>query len=233
MSEPEDPSDQPTPPEEGAGDGPWAQQRRREPMFNAPWPAMTLTLGLIATFVIQSQMPEQLWSDYVLTPAEVLQLGRWQTLLTPLFLHGGWAHVLMNAVAALAFGTPVARLFGLGAKGALAFTAFFFLCGGLSSMGYVLAHPVSLAPVVGASGAVSGLMGAASRLIDRRGWLGPLISPTTIGMGIAWTVVNLIIGFVPVMPGMNGAGVAWEAHVAGYFAGFLLVGPFARGLKRA
>jgi len=226
MSEPEESAPQ------EPDDGPWSR-RGREPMFNAPWPAMVLTLGLVASFVIQSQVPERAWADYVLTPAEVLQLGRWQTLLTPLFLHGGWAHVLMNAVAALAFGTPVARLFGLKLGGAAAFFGFFFLCGALSSIGDVLAHPVSLAPVVGASGAVSGLRGAASRLIDRRGWLGPLISPTTIGMGIAWTAVNLIVGFVPVMPGLNGAGVAWEAHVAGYFAGFLLVGPFAHGLKRA
>ena len=45
--------------------------------------------------------------------------------------------------------------------------------------------------------------------------------------------MNLIVGYVPVMPGTNGAGVAWEAHVAGYFAGLLLVGPFARLLQRA
>ncbi|HEX6865821.1 MAG TPA: rhomboid family intramembrane serine protease [Caulobacteraceae bacterium] len=227
MSEPES---APEPPADG---GPWTRTRRREPVFNAPWPAMTLALALIASFAIQQRIPEQVWADYVLTPAEVLQLGRWQTLITPIFLHGGWVHVLMNAVAALAFGSPVARLFGLRAGGALAFLVFFFLCGALSSMGYVLAHPVSLAPVVGASGAVSGLMGAASRLIERRGWLGPLISGTTIGMAIAWTGVNLLIGFVPIMPGLNGAGIAWEAHVAGYFAGLFLVGPFAHGLRRA
>ncbi len=227
MSEPD------SAPEPPAENGPWTKTRRREPVFNAPWPAMALALGLIGCFIIQGQIPERVWADYVLTPAEVLQLGRWQTLITPIFLHGGWVHVLMNAVAGLAFGSPVARLFGLGPRGALAFFGFFFLCGLLSSMGYVLAHPVSLAPVVGASGAVSGLMGAASRLIERRGWLGPLISPTTIGMAIAWTAVNLLVGFVPIMPGLNGAGIAWEAHVAGYFAGLLLVGPFAHGLRRA
>lgn len=201
---------------------------RREPIFNAPWPAMTLTLVIIGSFVIQMQLPERVWADYVLTPAVVVQYGRWVTLITPLFLHGGWIHDLMNASAALAFGTPVARLFGLNLRGALAFFLFYLACGLLSSVGYVMAHPDSLAAVVGASGAVSGLMGGASRLIDRRGRLGPVVSRTTVGMAVAWTVVNLIIGYVPVMPGMNGAGIAWEAHVAGYFAGLLLIGPFAR-----
>jgi len=201
---------------------------RREPIFNAPWPAMTLTLVIIASFVVQMQLPERVWADYVLTPAVVMQYGRWVTLITPLFLHGGWIHDLMNASAALAFGTPVARLFGLNVRGALLFFLFYLVCGLLSSIGYVMAHPDSLAPVVGASGAVSGLMGGASRLIERRGRLGPLISRTTVGMAVMWTVVNLIIGYIPIMPGMNGAGIAWEAHVAGYFAGLLLIGPFAR-----
>ena len=189
---------------------------------------MTVALVIIGSFVVQRRLGEPVWAPYVLTPAEVLQLGRWETLVTPLFLHGGWIHTLMNAVAALAFGTPVARLFGLKPTTALTFFLFFLVCGVLSSIGYVLAHPVSLVPVVGASGAVSGLMGGASRLIDRPGALGPLISPTTVGMAAAWVVVNLIIGYVPVMPGAEGAGIAWEAHVAGYFAGLLLIGPFAR-----
>jgi membrane associated rhomboid family serine protease len=214
-------------------DQPEAEPRRREPIFNAPWPAMTVTLIIIASFIVQGQIAERVWSAYVLTPIEVLQLGRWETLLTPLFLHGGWVHTLMNAVAALAFGAPVARLLGLRLGGAVAFLVFYLLCGVLSSIGYVLAHPVSLVPVVGASGAVSGLMGAASRLIERRGQLGPIVSSTTVGMAVAWVVVNLIIGYVPVMPGTNGAGIAWEAHVAGYFAGLLLIGPFARLLQRA
>lgn len=211
---------------------PQAEPRRREPIFTAPWPAMTVALVIIASFLIQQRLAVPVWEAYVLTPAEVVQLGRWETLLTPLFLHGGWVHTLMNAVAALAFGAPVARLLGLKAGGAVTFGVFYLLCGALSSLGYVLAHPVSLVPVVGASGAVSGLMGGASRLIERGGRLGPLVSPTTIGMAVAWTVVNLIIGYVPIMPGVGGAGIAWEAHVAGYFAGLLLIGPFARFVKR-
>jgi len=204
----------------------------REPIFNAPWPAMAVTLLIVASFAVQERLPEEVWAPYVLRPVAVLQLGRWETLLTPLVLHGGWIHTLMNAAAALAFGAPVARLLGLKVGGALAFLGFYLACGLLSSLGYVMAHPGSLDPVVGASGAVSGLMGAASRLIDRRSWLGPIISRSTVSMAVAWVVVNLIIGFVPVMPGTDGAGIAWEAHVAGYFAGLLLIGPLARAMRR-
>lgn len=210
---------------------PETRARPREPVFNAPWPAMVVTLVIIGSFMVQERLPERVWADYVLTPAEVMQLGRWETLLTPLLLHGNWIHTLMNAVAALAFGAPVARLLGL-RGGAIAFFAFYLVCGALSSLGYVLAHPHSLAPVVGASGAVSGLMGAASRLIDRQGQLGPLVSRTTVGMAAGWIIVNLLIGYVPIVPGAGGAGIAWEAHVAGYFAGFLLIGPLARALRR-
>lgn len=212
---------------------PQSSHRRREPVFNAPWPAIAVTLSLIGSFLVQQRISERVWAAYVLTPAEVLQLGRWETLITPLVLHGGWAHVLMNAIGALAFGAPVARLFGARPVAALTFFAFFLACGALSSIGYVLAHPVSLAPVIGASGAVSGLMGGASRLIERHGALGPMMTRTTVGMAVAFIIVNLIIGFVPVMPGTNGAGIAWEAHVAGYFAGLVLIGPFARFLRRA
>jgi membrane associated rhomboid family serine protease len=84
-------------------------------------------------------------------------------------------------------------------------------------------------PVVGASGAISGLLGAASRLIQGNGRIGPLFGQTVIGMAIAWAIVNVVLGIVPGWtPGAMGMPVAWQAHLAGYAAGVLLVGPFAR-----
>jgi membrane associated rhomboid family serine protease len=209
-----------------------AQPRIREPLFNAPWPALALALVIVASFFVQQRLPREAWAPFVLTPVGVLQFGRWEILLTPLLLHGGWIHTLMNAAAALAFGAPVARLLGLRLGGATAFLGFYLVCGVLSSLGYVLAHPTDLTPVVGASGAVSGLMGAASRLIDRHGELGSIFSRSAVSMAAAWIVVNLILGYLPVMPGAEGMGIAWEAHLAGYFAGLLLIGPLARSMGR-
>jgi membrane associated rhomboid family serine protease len=202
----------------------------REPIFNAPWTALAAALAIVASYLAQGTMSEEAWSAGALVPAALFGAGRWETLVSSLFLHGGWAHTLMNAAGALAFGAPVARLLGLGARGALAFALFYMLCGVLSGLGYALVHPQSFASVVGASGAVSGLMGAASRLVDGRGALGPILSRTSIGMAAAWVAVNLLLGFTTLTPGAGGAHIAWEAHLAGYFAGLLLIGLFARVL---
>ena len=211
---------------------PWGPLRpAREPMFNAPWTIVVLCVGLIALYAVQAfalndargQPPAAL----SLTPA-ALAAGHWQTLITSMFLHGGWVHVLTNAVAALAFGPPVARLFGLGPRGALVFLAFYLTCGVIAGLGFVLADLRDVDPVVGASGAISGLLGAASRIIQGHGRIGPILGQTVIGMAIAWAIVNVVLGISGLTPGAMGMPVAWQAHLAGYAAGVLLIGPFAR-----
>ena len=84
----------------------------------------------------------------------------------------------MNSVAALAFGPPIARLMGTNARGAAAFFAFYLVCGALSGLGFVLLNPHNPGVLVGASGAVSGLLGAASRLIQGHGRIGPIFGST-------------------------------------------------------
>lgn len=207
--------------------------QQSEPVFNAPWTVPALMAAIVASFFLQTRIADEGWLAYALFPVEVTRYGRWETLVASLFLHGGWLHALMNAAGVLAFGAPVARLFGRGPGGALGFFGFYLLCGVLAGLGFVMAHPQGMAPVVGASGAVSGLMGAAARLIERRGRLGPLLGRTPVGMSIAWVAVNLIFGLTTLTPGAGGAPIAWEAHLAGFFAGLLLVGPLARLLGKA
>jgi membrane associated rhomboid family serine protease len=197
-------------------------------MFNAPWTIVVLCVGLIVLYAVQSfAVNDALLGALALTPA-ALAAGHWQTLLTSLFLHGSWPHVLMNAVAALAFGPPVARLMGLGLRGALVFLLFYLVCGVIGGIGFVLADTHDKAAVVGASGAISGLLGAASRIIQGHGRIGPIFGQTVIGMAIAWAIVNVVLGVSGLTPGAMGMPVAWQAHLAGYAAGVLLVGPFAR-----
>jgi len=136
--------------------------------------------------------------------------------------------VLMNSVAIVAFGPPAARLMGTDARGAGAFYAFYLTCGVLAGLGFLAVTPTSADPVVGASGAVSGLLGAASRLIEGRGRIGPILGPTVLGMAAAWAIANVILGVTSLTPGAAGVPVAWQAHLAGYLAGVLLIGPFAR-----
>lgn len=209
----------------------------REPMFRAPAPVMVLVAALLAAYALQRWLgSDAVIERFAFSPAS-LTAGRWSGVLTALFVHGGWAHVLMNTVGALAFGAPVARLFGPRIAGVVGFFAFYLACGALSCLGYALVHPGSPNLLVGASGAVSGLMGAASRLIERRpenenGDLAPFSSRTVIGMAAGWAVVNGLVALVGFGPGTGGAPVAWEAHLFGYAAGLLLLRPTARLLGR-
>jgi membrane associated rhomboid family serine protease len=212
---------------------PTLQRGPHEPALRAPWPALGLTVLLVGLYVLQRAAGDAdvAAARFGFAPAGLGE-GRWQGLITALFVHGGWAHVLLNAFGALAFGAPVARLLGRGAVGGMAFLLFFLVCGAVSSLGFAALHPREAVVLVGASGAVSGLMGAASRLIDRRDTLAPFASRTVIGMALSWVVVNVLIGLVGLDAVSGGAPIAWEAHLAGYAVGLLLVGPTVRLLRR-
>lgn len=202
----------------------------REPAFNAPWQAVAVTVVILGGYAVQTLFPQDaILGAYAFAPTN-LSPGRWETLITAIFLHGSWAHAMMNAAFALAFSTPLARFFGPKIEGALLFFGFYVLAGVLSNLGYAAVHPHGQALIVGASGAVSGLMGASARLIGGQGRVGPFFSPAVLGMGGAWVAINLLIAVVggSFLPGTGGAGVAWEAHLAGFAAGVLLIGLFGR-----
>lgn len=198
----------------------------REPIFNAPWPAMAMTVAIIGGFALQSFLPpEQILPAYGFSPTGLWQ-GRGFTLITALFVHGGWGHALVNGAGALAFGTPVARYYGVRVTGAITFLLFYLACGAFANLGYGLVHAGDPHLLVGASGAVAGLMAAAARMIAGKGGPGPYLSPPVVGMTVAWVVVNLLIAVVGFAPGAGGMPVAWEAHLFGYAAGLVLVTPF-------
>ncbi|ACG77527.1 rhomboid family protein [Phenylobacterium zucineum HLK1] len=204
-------------------------------MFNAPWTVLLLTAVIVGGYAVQSRFPlSSVAMSFAFSPALLVE-GQWERLFTSLFLHGNWAHALMNAGFGLAFGTPVARWFGERLGGAALFFAFYLVCGALSGLGYAALHPGEQSALVGASGAVSGLMGGAARLMAGHGRPGPILSRTVLGMGAIWAAINLAIGLVGagLLPGTEGAAVAWEAHIAGFVAGVLLFGPFARMGRRA
>jgi membrane associated rhomboid family serine protease len=217
---------------------------------------VALMVTILGSYFLQTRVADEegLILHFGFAPI-MLDRGQYGSLLTALFLHGGWAHAAMNAVGALAFGAPVARLLarrpqrdenGVGIDwtraddgsgqpmlgGAAIFFLFYLVCGALGSLGYGLVHHGSGNILVGASGAVSGLMGASSRMMERRGALSSLASRTVVGMAAAWIVANLLIGLTGLAPGTGGAPVAWEAHLFGYAAGLLLIGPLARVLRR-
>jgi membrane associated rhomboid family serine protease len=204
---------------------PFDSEPAREPVFNAAaWPALATATVIVGGYALQSLLPtEEILTRWAFSSA-ALEEGRWFTAVTALFLHGNWAHALLNAATAFAFGTPVARTLGLRFRGVAIFVLFYLTCGALANLAFAAVHPDDPSPLVGASGAVSGLMAAASRLIAGRGQLGPILSAPVIGMGAAWIVVNLLVAVTGIAPGADGATVAWEAHLAGFLAGILLFG---------
>ncbi len=212
----------------------------REAAFNVPWTLAALIGALLATHgwrLLTGIGVER----FALTP-EDLGRGRWGALISYQFVHGGWAHVLMNCGFTLAFGAPTARFLGAGARGAAAFFTFFLTCGVLAALGYagVLAlenlagREAGPWALVGASGAASGLLGAAARLIEGRGRLGPMTGRTVAGITAGWILVNAVLGLTGLTPGAGGLPVAWPAHILGYAAGLILIGPFAAaaGVRR-
>ena len=206
------------------------EQPVREPVFNAPWQAVAVTVLILGGYAVQTLFPQDAILGAYAFASINLAPGRWETAITAMFLHGNWAHAMMNAAFALAFSTPLARFFGPKIEGALLFFGFYVLAGVLSNLGYAAVHPHGHALIVGASGAVSGLMGASARLIAGHGRVGPIFSRAVLGMGGGWIAINLLIALVggSFLPGSGGAGVAWEAHLAGFAAGVLLIGLFGR-----
>lgn len=204
---------------------PFDSEPGREPVFNATaWPALATAAVIVGGYALQGLLPpEELLARWAFSSV-ALEEGRGFTAVTALFLHGNWAHALLNAVTAFAFGTPVARALGVTFRGVAVFVLFYLTCGVFANLAFAALHAGDPSPLVGASGAVSGLMAAASRLIAGRGRLGPILSAPVIGMGAAWIVVNVLVAVTGIAPGADGAAVAWEAHLAGFLAGILLFG---------
>src|SRR5271166_6989194 len=171
------------------------------------------------------------------------------TLLTYAFLHGSWTHVLINTIWLVAFGPPVARRFGT-----MRFLIFMAVTAIFSALAHWVSAPMDFAPLIGASGAVSGLMGAVTRFMfqpgaplgpqgfGRRGDIEPssaaslkgiLVDPRArIFLGI-WLATNFIFGAFAQALGLSDAPVAWVAHLGGFFSGLVLFTLFDRPRRSA
>lgn len=201
--------------------------QRPEPIFNAPWPALLAAASILVPFVLLLRASDATVESLALVPRD-FWAGAWTGPVTMMFVHGGWAHALMNSAFALAFGAPVARLLGVNGRGGGIFCLFYLLSGALSGVGYAAIHPDGAQAVIGASGAVSALMGAAARIMDYEGRVGPILGPRVISLGLGWLIVNLVMAVAGGLLTMGTGAVAWEAHLVGFVVGVLLIGPFAR-----
>ncbi|HAY22274.1 MAG TPA: rhomboid family intramembrane serine protease [Desulfobacterales bacterium] len=150
--------------------------------------------------------------------------------LSTMFLHGGWLHLLGNMLYLWIFGDNIEC-----ALGSPRFLAFYLLCGMGAALAQVAVDPTSRIPMIGASGAVSGVLGAYLLLFPQAevetlilfGFFARLVRmPAVVVLGW-WIVLQLLSGVASL--GMNVAGgVAWFAHVGGFAAGLVLVIAFRR-----
>jgi membrane associated rhomboid family serine protease len=156
----------------------------------------------------------------------------WLTLLTSMFLHGGIAHIAGNMLFLWIFGDNVEDTLGH-----LRYAIFYLLCGILASLAHVAStyafHGDPMIPSLGASGAISGVMGGYILLFPRRRVTVLLFRfltqvPAWVAVGI-WFAFQIISGLGALGPGSQAGGVAYAAHVGGFVAGLGLVKVFALG----
>lgn len=148
----------------------------------------------------------------------------WSTLLTSMFMHGGWFHIIGNMWFLWIFGNNVED-----AMGPVRFVVFYLVCGLAAAASQVVANTASPIPMVGASGAIGGIMGAYVLLYPRvhvhllifLGFYVTTVAVPAVFMLGYWFLLQLIGGFGTI--GRAGGGVAFWAHAGGFAAGALLV----------
>lgn len=175
--------------------------------------AAALSLGLV---------PAVLFETRELAP-QLAVLPEGASLITYAFLHGSWLHLGGNMLFLWVFGDNVED-----AMGHLRFLVFYLLCAAAAGFAHAALDPASIVPLIGASGAVAGVIGAYLVLHPRvRVWVLafgrlPLRLPAALVLA-AWIVFQLVMAL-----GLGDRQVAWWAHVAGALAGAALVVPFRR-----
>jgi membrane associated rhomboid family serine protease len=194
-------------------------------------------IGLnIAVFVYEMSLPVPLLEHFVESWAFVPAMltvggGGVTTLATSMFLHGGLFHLAANLWTLWIFGDNVEDRMG-----PVGYVVFYLLCGLAAGLVHWATNPASTVPTVGASGAISGVMGAYFLLYPRARvvLLVPLLFwplfvevPALVFLAI-WFVGQLWSGASAGLAPVEEAGIAWWAHVGGFIAGLVLVFLFAR-----
>jgi membrane associated rhomboid family serine protease len=223
----------------------------RQPIFNLPAPLLALCIVLVAIqaasdFLINEPMRELLIGWFAFIPYRVVEPsgfdgGLWPLLWTPFthaFLHAGWEHVGLNVVWLAIFGSPVTARYGT-----FGLLALFLVGAFVGALAFAATTLPQLQILIGASGGIAALTGAAVRFIfqppviaideatGERRLLGRRLAsltefvrnPTARFFSLTWIVLNGIVPLVPVLMGGAGVQIAWQAHIGGFLAGLLLV----------
>jgi membrane associated rhomboid family serine protease len=227
----------------GAGEG-VAEERPREPIFNMP-PVVVSLIGvcvgvhLVRLYGLSAEEDFWLLIYAAFIPIRYsgqfnLDISAFTSPFTYAFLHGSIVHLAVNMIWLAAFGTPLANRLG-----PLRFLLFWAATGVAAVALHYGLHHLDQTPLIGASGAISGMMGAAARfgfVVDRRSgrpaFDGPLLPVpavlrlrTVVVFLAVWFAINIFTGLVGFGPGVSDS-IAWEAHIGGFAAGFFGIGYF-------
>ncbi len=161
-------------------------------------------------------------------PADLQWMPRYAAPLTALFLHGGWLHLLGNMLFLWIYGDNVEE-----SMGHMRYFVFYLVCGTAATFAQALSQPHSAYPIVGASGAISGVLGAYLLLFPRARVLTLVLLPfffTTLRLPamlllLLWFAVQLLSDLAA---HDGGSSVAFRAHIGGFLTGLVLVPLFKR-----
>lgn len=146
----------------------------------------------------------------------------WLTLLSSMFMHGGYAHLFGNMLFLFVFGDNVERAFR-----SVLYAAFYLVCGIVASLAHVFFQPDSVIPSLGASGAISGVL-AGYLVLFPRNRVRVLVAtrqvtevPALVMIGM-WALFQFVAGFASIADTAQTSGVAYMAHIGGFLAGLVL-----------
>jgi membrane associated rhomboid family serine protease len=197
------------------------------PSRTTPYITVTIIILNAIAWLFEIAMPREIVPVFLQVYGVVPGNFRASTLVTSMFLHGSWMHVIGNMWYLWIFGDNVEDRVGHGR-----FIAFYLLCGIAAALGQIAANPHSMLPTIGASGAIAGVMGAYFVLYPQSRVL------TLIPLIIFWEVIELpaifLLGFwflmqlvsagaIAVTSNSANGGVAFAAHIAGFVVGIVAV----------
>jgi len=201
------------------------------------FPLVTIFLIVINCVVFFLELtaadPDGFISHYALVPVTINFLNPASLLpfLTSMFLHGGWLHILSNMWFLWIFGDNVEATLG-----SIGFLCFYLFTGLAASLLQYLIDPTSAIPVLGASGAIAGVLGSYLVLFPRAqietlitlGYYVSRINVSAQVMLIYWFITQLFSGVGSITVGVGEGGVAFFAHIGGFAAGWLLTQLFIK-----
>jgi rhomboid family protein len=193
------------------------------PSRTTPYITVTIIALNAIAWLYEVALPHEQLNEFLSFYGVVPAYFTWPTLITSMFLHGSWSHVIGNMWYLWIFGDNVEDRVGHGR-----FIVFYLLCGILAALGQVMVDPQSQLPTIGASGAIAGMMGAYfvlyphSRVLTLIPWIFIQIVelPAIMLLGF-WFLMQLFsAGTLAVTASTHGSGgVAFAAHVVGFVAG--------------